>query len=74
LDICINDFFTNTHADLCDCNKIYSRLEYEKASTNCDCEYEEILQYLQLFIKDNERKIELAKQRLEMQGKTYHTI
>ena len=29
----------------------------------------QILQYLQSFIKDNERKIELAKKRLEMQEK-----
>jgi len=28
-----------------------------------------VLQYLQSFIKDNERKIELAKKRLEMQEK-----
>ena len=28
-----------------------------------------MLQYLQSFIKDNERKIELAKKRLEMQEK-----
>jgi len=61
------------------------RSEYEKASAKRDYEYEEevrhyyrfvvllfccqILQYLQSFIKDNERKIELAKKRLEMQEK-----
>ncbi|XP_065899388.1 putative RNA-binding protein Luc7-like 1 [Dysidea avara] len=73
LDICINDLFTNTRADLGECNKIHSlalRSEYEKATTKRDYEYEEeILQYLQSFIKDNERKIELAKKRLEMQEK-----
>lgn len=40
--------------------------EFEKASAKRDYGFEEeVLDYLQGFIKDNERKIEIAKRRID---------
>ena len=42
------------------------RDEFEKASVRRDYGFEEeVLDYLQSFIKDNEKKIEIAKRRIE---------
>ncbi|XP_019850344.1 PREDICTED: putative RNA-binding protein Luc7-like 2 isoform X2 [Amphimedon queenslandica] len=52
-----------------DCNKIHSialKNEYERAQQRRDYHYEEeVLEYLQSFIKENERKIETNKKRIE---------
>ncbi len=52
-----------------ECMKVHSlamRDEFERASLKRDYGFEEeVLEYLQSFIKDNERKIELAKKRIE---------
>lgn len=59
LDICISDLFTNTRAELPDCQKVHSitmKEEYEKASRNRDYHYEEeVLDYLKAFLADNDR-------------------
>ena len=52
-----------------ECLKIHSialKEEYEAASENRDYHYdEEVLDYLKSFIKDNERKIEINKKRID---------
>lgn len=52
-----------------DCTKVHSlalKDEFEKASTRRDYGYEEeVLEFLKDFIKENERKIEVAKKRIE---------
>ena len=52
-----------------ECTKIHSltmKDEYERASAKRDYGFEEeVLDYLQGFIKDNEKKIEIAKRRIE---------
>lgn len=52
-----------------DCIKTHSlalKEEFEKSSLKRDYGFEEeVLDYLQSFIKDNERKIEIAKRRIE---------
>ena len=41
--------------------------EYEKASKKRDYHYEEeVLEFLRSFVRDNERKIESAKKRLDL--------
>lgn len=51
-----------------DCTKLHSlalKVKYEEASRHRDYHYEEeVLAFLNDFIRDNERKIELAKTRL----------
>ena len=53
-----------------DCPKVHSlalKADYEKASLKNDYHYdEEVLDYLRSFVKDNERKIEANKKRLEL--------
>lgn len=52
-----------------DCDKIHSMThkdEYERAQLKRDYRFEEeVLEYLNAFIKENERKIELNKKRIE---------
>lgn len=52
-----------------DCTKVHSitlKEEYEKANAKRDYRFEEeVLEYLKSFIRDNERKIEANKRRLE---------
>lgn len=52
-----------------ECSKVHSvtlKEEYERAQEKRDYHYEEeVLQYLQSFIRDNEKKIELNKKRIE---------
>lgn len=52
-----------------DCEKIHSialKNEYERAQQRRDYHFEEeVLEYLQSFIKENERKIEINKKRIE---------
>lgn len=53
---------------MADCTKLHSlalREKYEEASKRRDYHYEEeVLEFLNEFIRDNEKKIELAKSRL----------
>ena len=55
-------------AELPDCTKLHSltlKQKYEDASRHRDYHYEEeVLGFLKAFLRDNERKIELAKTRL----------
>jgi hypothetical protein len=55
-------------AELPDCTKLHSlalKDKYERAAKSRDYHYEEeVLAFLNNFIRDNERKIELAKSRL----------
>lgn len=57
-------------AELADCPKVHSltlKEEYEKASKKRDYHYEEeVLEFLRSFVRDNERKIESAKKRLDL--------
>ena len=52
-----------------DCHKVHSitlKEEYEEACKTRDYHYEEeVLEYLRSFIKDNERKIEINKKRID---------
>eukprot|EP00731_Ephydatia_muelleri_P029226 Em0020g870a len=70
LGICINDLFINTRAEIGDCTKVHSvtfKEAYAKASQKRDYHFEEeVLEYLRSFVKDNERKIEGNKKRLEL--------
>lgn len=68
-------FFTPTappfqRAELADCPKVHSltlKDEYEMASKKRDYHYEEeVLEFLRSFVRDNERKIDSAKKRLDL--------
>ena len=57
-------------AELADCPKVHSltmKEEYEKATKKRDYHFEEeVLEFLRSFVRDNERKIESARKRLDL--------
>ncbi len=67
VDLCPYDGF-HQRAELPDCTKLHSlalKEKYEEASKIRDYHFEEeVLAFLNSFIRDNDRKIELAKTRL----------
>jgi hypothetical protein len=69
LDMCPNELFVNTRADIGPCTLVHSvalKQDYEKASKTKDYGFEEeVMINLRTFIKDCDRKITQAKRRLE---------
>ncbi|RDD36553.1 putative RNA-binding protein Luc7-like 2 [Trichoplax sp. H2] len=66
--LCPHDLFTNTKMDIGECSKVHSlalRADYEKAAVSGNYEFEvDALEQLLYFIKDCDRKIQIAKRRL----------
>ncbi|KAK2572057.1 putative RNA-binding protein Luc7-like 2 [Acropora cervicornis] len=69
MGLCPHELFNNTKMDLGPCNKIHEaalKADFELASKNRDFGYDiDQMEHLQSFIKDCDRKIQIAKKRLE---------
>lgn len=69
MGLCPHELFNNTKMDLGPCNKIHEaalKADFEIASKKRDYGYDvDQMEHLQSFIKDCDRKIQIAKKRLE---------